>query len=120
NAATCIDCGLCTKACPASIRVHSAKRVISDECTGCLECVEACPVKETLGMKAAHSERYVRNRAFGLLVVGVFVAITGMAMLAGMWQNNIPKEEYLFRFKNLNSPLYDHARGKVPDYGPQD
>jgi polyferredoxin len=120
KASTCIDCELCTKACPSAIRVHTAKRVISDECSGCLECVEACPVKDTLGMKAAHSERYARNWAFGLLVVGVFVAITGMAMLAGMWQNGMSRDEYLFRFKNLNSPLYEHARGQVPEYGPND
>ncbi len=120
KAATCIDCELCTKACPAAINVHTAKRVISDECSGCLECVEVCPVKDTLGMKAAHSERYARNWAFGLLVVGVFVAITGMAMIAGMWQNGMTREEYLFRFKNLDSPLYEHARGQVPEYGPND
>ncbi|HLF14591.1 MAG TPA: hypothetical protein VI932_06865 [Bacteroidota bacterium] len=30
------------------------------------------------------------------------------------------KEENLFRFKNIGSPMYDHARGKVPKYGPQD
>jgi len=120
NAASCIDCELCTKACPASIRVHSAKRVVSDECSGCLECVEACPVKDTLGMKAARSERYVRNWAFGLLVVGVFVGVTGLAMLAGLWKNDIPKDEYLFRFRNIDSPLYEHARGQVPEYGPND
>jgi polyferredoxin len=120
KASSCIDCELCTKACPAAIRVHSAKRVISDECSGCLECVEVCPVKDTLGMKAAHSDRYARNWAFGLLVVGVFVAITGMAMLADLWQNGMSKEEYLFRFKNLDSPLYEHARGQVPKYGPND
>ena len=120
KAATCIDCELCTKACPALIKVHSARRVISDECSGCLECVAVCPVKDTLGIKAARSERYARNWAFGVLVVGVFVAVTGLAMLAGKWQNGMSKEEYLFRFKNLDSPLYEHARGQVPKYGPND
>jgi ferredoxin len=120
NAKTCIDCELCTKACPSSIRVHASNRVFSDECSGCLDCVDACPVKDTLGMKGAHSERYVRNWAFGLLVVGVFVAVTGMAMLAGLWKNDISKEEYLHRFRNIDSPLYEHARGQVPEYGPND
>lgn len=120
NASSCIDCELCTKACPSAIRVHASKRVISDECSGCLECVAVCPVKDTLGMKAAGSPRYSRNWAFGLLVVGVFAGITGLAMLLGKWQNGMSKEEYLFRFKNLNSPLYEHARGQVPEYGPND
>jgi polyferredoxin len=120
KASSCIDCELCTKACPASIKVHSATRVISDECSACLECVEVCPVIDTLGMKTAHSERYARNWAFGLLVVGVFVAVTGMAMIAGGWQNGMSKEEYLLRFKSLDSPLYEHNRGHVPKYGPND
>ena len=120
NVSTCIDCELCTKACQSSIRVHAAGRVTSDECNACLECVEACPVRDTLGMKRAHSERYVRNWAFGLLVAGIFVAVTGMAMLAGCWQNTMTKEEYLFRFKHIDSPLYEHARGHVPEYGPND
>jgi len=120
KAASCIDCELCTKACPSAIKVHAATRVISDECSACLECVEVCPVVDTLGMKTAHSDRYARNWAFGLLVVGMFVAITGMALLAGRWQNGISKEEYLFRFKNLDSSLYEHARGHVPKYGPND
>ncbi len=120
NASTCIDCELCTKACPSSIRVHASGRVFSDECSGCLDCADACPVKDTLGMKSAHSDRYVRNWAFGLLVIGLFAGITGLAMLAGRWKNDIPKEEYLFRFRNIDSPLYEHARGQVPEYGPND
>jgi len=53
-------------------------------------------------------------------VVGVFVALTGMAMLTGFWQNGISQEEYLRRFDNLDSPLYQHFRGQVPAYGPND
>jgi len=41
TASTCINCDLCTKACPAGINVHKAHRVWSDECMNCLQCVEA-------------------------------------------------------------------------------
>ena len=37
QASTCVDCALCTKACPAGINVHKAGRVWSDECMSCLE-----------------------------------------------------------------------------------
>jgi len=57
---------------------------------------------------------------YGALVVGVFVAVTGLAMLLGRWQNNITPEEYLQRFPHLDSSLYQHARGEVPQYGPND
>lgn len=120
NISTCTDCELCTKACPANIKVHKAKRVWSDECTSCYMCVEACPVKNTLVMRTTNRNKAIPSRVFGALVAGVFVAITGMAMLTGHWQNAISKEEYQRRFMELDKPVYQHFRGEVPDYEPHD
>jgi polyferredoxin len=120
NASTCIDCVLCTKACPAAINVHSAGRVSSDECTGCYRCVEACPVKNTLQMKTVAGDVAIPSWVFGTLVAGIFVACTGMAMLTGHWRNEIGKEEYARRFQQIESALYQHNRGSVPDDGPHD
>jgi polyferredoxin len=120
NPSTCIDCELCTKACPSNINVHSASRVWSDECTGCLQCVEACPVKETLDLRTSLTNTRVPNWVFAILVAGVFAAITGMAMLTGHWQNNISRSEYLQRMQQITSPLYQHDYGNVPEYGPND
>lgn len=108
NKATCVDCNLCTKACPSNIKVHSAGRVWSDECMSCLACVDVCPVKETLEMKARRSGKAFPTWVYGVLVAGVFVAITGLAILTGHWTNSIPKEEYLHHFQNIES--YDHLR----------
>jgi len=118
---TCIDCELCTKACPASIKVHTAGRVWSDECTSCLQCVEACPVKDTLLM-TTHLRQFrpIPAWVFGTLVIGVFTAVTGLAMLTGNWQNGISRQEYQRRFQELNAPVYQHFRGEVPAYGPND
>ena len=73
---TCIDCELCTKACPQNIRVHTATRVRSDECMNCLACVQACPVKETLELRAGKTRQAVPSWVVGSLVVGIFAAIT--------------------------------------------
>ena len=43
STAACVDCGLCTKACPMGIEVATATAITSVDCNGCLECVEACP-----------------------------------------------------------------------------
>lgn len=117
---SCIDCELCTKVCPSNIKVHTVNQVWSDECTSCLRCVEECPVKETLVMRAGKNSPAVSNWVMGTLLAGVFLAITGLGMLSGHWQNSVSKEEYLFRFQRLDSPLYHHAQGHVPQYGPND
>jgi polyferredoxin len=116
---TCVDCVLCTKVCPAHINVHKAERVWSDECMSCLKCVEICPVKETLEMKSSFSKKPISNIVFGSLVIGVFVAITGLAMASGHWQNRIGNKEYLHHFQNIDSPLYQHNREEVPQYNNQ-
>ena len=118
SAKTCIDCELCTRACPSDIRVHTVGRVWSDECTNCLECVAVCPVKDTLEVRARG--RRVSPRAIAGIVAGAFLAVTGFAMATGHWQNRISREEYLYRFTRLDSPMYQHARGHVPAYGPGD
>ena len=118
NASTCIDCELCTKECPSGIAVHRAGRVWSDECTGCFACVEACPVKDTLDIRTRVTGSKVPSWAFGMLVAGVFVGITGLAMLAGHWRNTISQDEYLRRYQHIDSPLYQHNRGHVPQEDP--
>jgi polyferredoxin len=126
---SCIDCQLCTKACPALIRVHEAGtrspgapagKVWNDECSACLLCVEACPVVDTLEVRSSVGGARVPAWVFGCLVAGVFVAITGLAILTGHWKNRLSNDEYIMRFKNIDSPLYQHFRGRVPDYGPND
>ena len=120
NASSCIDCELCTRACPSHISVHKVRRVWSDECMSCLACTEACPVINTLDLRIRKTSRPVPSWVFAILVAGVFVATTGLAMLAGHWTNSIPRDEYLRRFQQINSPVYQHNQGNVPAYGPND
>jgi len=117
---TCVDCMLCTKACPANIAVHKAGRVWSDECMSCMACVQVCPVKDTLEVRASRKGRRIPAWVLGTLLVGIFVAVTGMAMIAGQWQNSIDRSEYLRRFKTVDGPMYQHFHGQVPAYGPND
>lgn len=108
NKTTCIDCELCTRACSADIVVHKAGRVWSDECMSCLACIAVCPVKGTLEAKTGHHSKAFPVWVYGVLVAGVFVAVTGFAIITGHWTNRISREEYLQHFQHVDS--YDHLR----------
>ena len=120
SARTCIDCELCTKFCPSSIHVHRAHRVWSDECTACMKCVQVCPVKNTLEMRMHETGPRISSWVFGILIVGVFTGITGLAMMTGHWRNSISNEEYLRRMQELDKPQYNHFQGNVPEYDDND
>jgi Pyruvate/2-oxoacid:ferredoxin oxidoreductase delta subunit len=114
----CIDCRLCTRACPAAIQIHRRGRVWSDECTSCLECVAVCPVKQTLEVKAARHT--VSPWQVAAIVLAVFLGVTGVGMSLGHWRNDISAAEYLQRFTRLDQPAYQHERGHVPSYSADD
>lgn len=115
DAASCIDCSLCTKACPSRLPVERLSRVSSDECVGCLSCVAACPVTRALRVETpAPWRRAVRPAAFAALVVGLFVGGVLLARATGTWHNAITDEEYARRIRTIDSPAYAHDRGRVP------
>jgi hypothetical protein len=42
-------------------------------------------------------------------VVTIFMALTGIGMITGLWQNKITPEEYMIHYKLMNS--YGHPTG---------
>lgn len=53
NAQTCTACGHCQLACPHNIPVHALAEVTNRDCTNCLECVDVCPDKDVLTLRAS-------------------------------------------------------------------
>jgi polyferredoxin len=52
NAGRCTGCGHCTKACLHEIPVQNMQVVRHRDCTNCLECMQACPEKDVLELRA--------------------------------------------------------------------
>lgn len=100
---SCIDCGLCNKACPSNIKVDQKITVFSDECSTCMSCVDACPVKDTLQLKSVYTKKTVDKKKIGIAIAAVYLAVISIGIISGNWQNNVSQKEYLINHKNINS-----------------
>jgi polyferredoxin len=109
NPVNCIDCGLCNKACPSFVKVDKVKTVVSDECTTCMNCVDACPVENTLYLETLPFKKKINKKLVAIGVVSIFMIVTGFGILIGKWQNKITKTEYLELHKNMDS--FGHPTG---------
>ena len=90
----CIDCGKCARDCPSLLPVDQLITIKSAECTGCLECVAACPVDKALIVSAGARRAvpaWVVAAAIGLVFFGVF----GYALATGHWYTNLPERVYM-------------------------
>lgn len=98
NAQTCIDCGKCAQNCPSRIPVDRLIQVRSVECTGCMTCVESCPVASTLSFSlktptgSADKNRWaLSGMTMTLLVLGILFTMVALAMLLGVWESPVPE-----------------------------
>jgi polyferredoxin len=109
NSATCIDCAKCSKVCPSFIRVDRISTVVSDECTGCMKCIDNCPVADTLELKPVVGKAVIPGKYAATGVVVVFTIILLSGMMTGNWRNSVTTDEYLYHHKHLDG--YGHPTG---------
>jgi len=94
NQKSCIQCGKCTISCPNHILVEQASQVWSPECTGCLNCVTQCPVKNTLTFKTPFGLPSLSLKTLALCVVGLWLMFIIIGKLTGHWESNMTPEMY--------------------------
>ncbi|KJS32948.1 MAG: hypothetical protein VR64_05160 [Desulfatitalea sp. BRH_c12] len=109
DAKSCIGCGHCDRACPAGLPVSRKEVIHSPECTACLACVEACPVRETLALSttglAPHVWSAPRTAAFIALF---FVLTVYTASVSGYWRGAVSDHEFRVRLETIDAPGNTH------------
>jgi len=75
--ATCNDCGLCAKSCPMAIPVDQQRQVTAARCTSCLNCIAACPQRETAALVWGPPSWMGRKWSPAVLVILLFACTAG-------------------------------------------
>lgn len=89
---SCTDCGACSRACPAQIKVQQKRAVCTAECTGCLTCVDHCPEPSTLSI--GFWRRPLPAWSFALVVLLLFGSGVLFGMLSGHWETSLSYVDY--------------------------
>ncbi|WP_272522039.1 4Fe-4S binding protein [Providencia sp. PROV202] len=99
NVESCIDCGKCAKNCPSRIPVDQLINVRTVECTGCMTCVESCPVASTLAfsLQTPIKKRQIplSGMMMAILTLGILFATIAVAAYLGVWDSPVP-DNYWF------------------------
>jgi ferredoxin len=93
--------------------------VLSDECHACLKCVAVCPEPNTLYISAAKRSGVLQPALYALVICLLFIGASAIGRLTGHWQTSISNAEYSFHVAQLDTPFYQHNRGRVPVYNKQ-
>lgn len=80
----CINCNLCSKACPVNIDVARADRVTTAECLNCNECVAVCPKKGALAVKTG--KKAISPLVILILVAALFFVPIWVVQAAGAYE----------------------------------
>ena len=109
----CIDCGKCSKACPAQLKVDQLVQIRSVECSACMACVASCPVENALQFAlppkkaAAPIERWrgrvAGPRAVAAMIAVLFFGLVFFARMTGHWRSPIPNDVYKQLVPNADS-----------------
>jgi ferredoxin len=83
--------------------VDKVKTVVSDECTSCFNCLDACPVKDTLYLETVKPKFKISKKSAAIGIAILYLLVIGIGIVTGNWQNDITEEEYFMYYNQRNS-----------------
>lgn len=110
DALACINCSSCSLVCPSFIDVERVSAVHSDECTGCLACIDSCPAPSALNLYPASTKTRLSPKAWAMMLVLMFWGILIVFKTVGPWQNSITTKEYIELMPGIQRGIYTHPR----------
>lgn len=106
---SCIECGRCDRVCPCHLPVSRKRSIVSPECIGCMDCVAACPAKQTLALSCPGLAQRFWTVHKAALFIGLFLVLTVyLAQITGHWRSGVPDMEVRARLAFIDDPGNAH------------
>ena len=86
NGELCINCGLCSKICPISIKVSEMETVSTRECYDCGDCVNVCPKDGALEYRMLGFKK-INWLAYGLITIFLFYGTIYTSKALKIWNS---------------------------------
>ena len=80
----------------------------SDECTGCLACIDSCPVDETLQIHLVSRKKTFSKKQWAAALVIAFWGSLLFFKVVGPWDNSITDAEYIRHIPAIKTGQYMH------------
>jgi len=86
----CNECRACDRACPSNIEVSKKRRINSEECIACFECVASCP-RDALEIRLI---KKINPLLYPAILLGILFLAVIIAKVTGNWDSALSYEDY--------------------------